>query len=58
MCVCACVRACVRACVSERGIQYYDYKYCHFGSFNVYIIVDLVKRSVLIPVGEIRRYRK
>ena len=25
--------------------------------FNVYIIVDLVKRGVLSPVGEIRRYR-
>ena len=68
VCVCACVCACVRACVCMcvpvcvrvyvcvRGIQS-DYINDHFWDFNVYIIVDLVKRGVFTFVGAIRCYR-
>ena len=47
MCMCAC------GCGVQR-IHCYDYIINHFGVFNVYIFVDLVKRCVLPLVGEIR----
>ena len=42
---------------ASRGIQYYDCIIYNFWGFDVNIIVDLVKRGVLILVSEIRRYR-
>ena len=53
---CFCVPMClcvVCMCVHMRGIHYYDYIIYHFWGFNGYIIVDLVKCSVLTLAGEI-----
>ena len=48
MCVCVCVRACVRACVRGRLIKYYDYIF----KFQRILVVDLVKRGVLMQPYE------
>ena len=67
VCVCACVCACVRACVRASVRAWvrvcvcvfntiWLYKY-YFRGFSVYILLVLVKRSVLTLVGEIWRYR-
>ena len=51
MCVCvhACVYVCTRMCVYVLGIQY-DYITFYFPGFNISIIVDLIKHSVLTLV--------
>ena len=49
MCVCARACVCVHVCVCVLGIQY-DHITFYFPSFNISIIVDLIKRSVLTLV--------
>ena len=53
VCVCVCTRMCVyvctRMCVYVLGIQY-DYITFYFPGFNISIIVDLIKHSVLTLV--------
>ena len=44
LCVCVCV------CVCVWGIQYYDYIIDYFWSFNVYVIVGLVKCAACSPL--------
>ena len=43
-CLCVCV------CVCVWGIQYYDYIIDYFWSFNVYVIVGLVKCAACSPL--------
>ena len=60
MCVRTCVRACVRACVRVCVCVWCARNttiIILFWRFYAYIFVDVVKRGVLILVGEIQCYR-